>query len=291
MVECAFSISDIVELIETELGTPRPNDEVNVDMDWSAEVPQGTVAFLNAFRQKYFEYEKHFEILSTLFSERGIERVVELGCGTAPQLVRLAQSGYQCTGIDTSKESLRLASGFAKSRGVAVSLIQGDAGEVRLDLKFDAAFMMYLPLSPKAYSRILQNLGNILEKEGLFIHTDLLPSSPRQIERDEMIDIDVRESSDFRVARLEHWWKNGNTVAWNAIYFVRQPGRDYLVPKKVHIFTDHNRMCVMTEKEKTARRKLWKSTGFKLLCEIPIPKARSAPPWTKEVLVVLEESG
>jgi len=289
MAENHFSVSDIVECLEKEIGATRPTDHINPYEDWSAGVPQGSVPYLNAFRLKYFEYDRHTTILNDLFKKRGVERIVELGCGTAPHLIRLCQRGYQCTGIDTSGESLKLAALAAKEAGVNLNLLQGDAKEIRVSSKFHAVFMIYVPLSQKAFSQVLRNSITLLEQGGLFIHTDLIPRSSELPENDELIDVDVEESADFRVARLEHWWKKGKIVAWNAIYFVRQPGSDSVEPEEVQMFLDHNRMYLVTEDEKLARFELWKSAGFKLLTEIRIPYARSAPPWTQGTLIVLEK--
>ena len=289
MAENNLSISDIVECLERTVGATRSVDHVSPDEDWLTGIPSGAVPCLNAFRQKYFEYDKHLAVLDDLFKKRRVKRIVELGCGTAPQLIRLAQRGYQCTGIDTSRESLELATIVAKEAGVHLDLLQEDAKKFRPTSKFQTAFMMYLPLSRKAFSQILRNAATLLERGGLFIHTNLVPRSSELPEKDELIDIDVEESSDFRVARVEHWWKKGKIIAWNAIYFVRKPGNISLEPNEVQVFLDHNRMYLVTQDEKPMWLELWKSAGFKLHAEIPIPNARSAPPWAQETLIVLEK--
>ena len=63
--------------------------------------------------------------------------VVDLGCGSGAEAVWLAQQGYAVTGVDGSREALRLARGRAAGAGVEVEWLH--ASVLDLPLPDDAA--------------------------------------------------------------------------------------------------------------------------------------------------------
>jgi S-adenosylmethionine-diacylgycerolhomoserine-N-methlytransferase len=100
------------------------------------------------------------------------DRVLEIGCGTARNLIRLARQrpGVHCYGLDVSTEMLATAAAKVKSRGLEarIALQHCFAEELDhaktfgLDAPFDAAFFSYslsmIPTWPQAIDAALANI-------------------------------------------------------------------------------------------------------------------------------------
>jgi S-adenosylmethionine-diacylgycerolhomoserine-N-methlytransferase len=103
---------------------------------------------------------------------RAGDRVVEIGCGTARNLIRLARQrpDVRCYGLDVSTEMLATAAARVKSRGLESRIVlrhcfaeQLDPGATfGLDEPFDAAFFSYslsmIPTWPQAIDAALAGL-------------------------------------------------------------------------------------------------------------------------------------
>ena len=100
------------------------------------------------------------------------DRVLEIGCGTARNLIRLARQrpGVQCYGLDVSTEMLATAAAKIKSRGLESRIVLRHCFAEQLDHQatfgldepFDAAFFSYslsmIPTWPQAIDAALANL-------------------------------------------------------------------------------------------------------------------------------------
>jgi S-adenosylmethionine-diacylgycerolhomoserine-N-methlytransferase len=100
------------------------------------------------------------------------DRVIEIGCGTARNLIRLAQQrpGIACYGLDVSTEMLATAAARVKSRGLESRIVLRHCFAEQLDHKatfgldepFDAAFFSYslsmIPTWPDAINAAMANL-------------------------------------------------------------------------------------------------------------------------------------
>jgi S-adenosylmethionine-diacylgycerolhomoserine-N-methlytransferase len=100
------------------------------------------------------------------------DRVLEIGCGTARNLIRLARQrpDIRCFGLDASNEMLATAAAHVKSRGLEerITLKHCLAEELNyaktfdLDAPFDAAFFSYslsmIPTWPQAIDAALANI-------------------------------------------------------------------------------------------------------------------------------------
>ena len=100
------------------------------------------------------------------------DRVLEIGCGTARNLIRLARSrpDIHCFGLDASNEMLATAAAKVKARRLEnrITLKQCLAEELsyaktfELDAPFDAAFFSYslsmIPTWPEAIDAALANI-------------------------------------------------------------------------------------------------------------------------------------
>jgi len=278
-----IEIGAVARMLALMFELPTPEQRLGVST-WTASVPQGAARFLNMFRTKYFEYNRHVAILDSIFRSRNVRRVGDLGCGTAAHLIRLAKLGYECIGVDESSESLKIAAEAAESSGVSVQLVQADIRYVKLDPLLDAVIGMYVPLSPKDQAITLRNARRVLSDNGIVVqlYARILPDSPKE---DELFALDTSKDDRYEVARLEHWWLKDEHIAWNAFYFAGEKDQDE--GEIVHAFADHNDMQ-FPRRYKEEREEFLAAVGYKLLETIPLPGSKSAPPWTEELLEVLE---
>jgi len=113
------------------------------------------------------------------YSRRRISKVVDLACGTGQHLIRLAQRGYQMTGVDLSKEYLAHIEKRAGSLGLHVRLERSDIADFRLPKLQDAAICMtdsqgHL-LTIEALLAHFRCVAKVLRSGGLYIFDRMLP--------------------------------------------------------------------------------------------------------------------
>jgi ubiquinone/menaquinone biosynthesis C-methylase UbiE len=72
-------------------------------------------------------------------------RVIDLGCGTGRSVAALARRGFECTGVDLSQPSLRVAQERLQREGLAARLLRGNLCELEFlpDGQFDYALLLF----------------------------------------------------------------------------------------------------------------------------------------------------
>ncbi len=103
--------------------------------------------------------------LTGIFDRHGVRRVLDLACGTGRHAVRLAERGYEVTGVDLNAESLESARSHAAQRGVEVSFVEGSFLELGRVVPgpFDAVYSVGNSLSfSETEEDVLQALRGFL---------------------------------------------------------------------------------------------------------------------------------
>jgi len=103
---------------------------------------------------------------------RPIKDVLDIACGTGRHVFGLARRGYQCTGLDYTPERVQIAKDRAKSAGVSVRLMQGDATRLKYENEFDAVLALYILFLLPNDDDVLKCLGQIhraLRKGGVLV--------------------------------------------------------------------------------------------------------------------------
>ncbi len=91
-----------------------------------------------------FAYDFDYDAWTDWYEKRildlrpGAREICDVGCGTGPLAVRLAQKGYKVTGIDLSEDMLRVASDKVRAWGVPVRLVRQDMRALLLPRRVDA---------------------------------------------------------------------------------------------------------------------------------------------------------
>jgi SAM-dependent methyltransferase len=91
------------------------------------------------------------------------ERILDLGCGDGALTVKLAETGAQLVGADSSPEMLKAARGH----GLEVYLMDGQ--NISFDEPFDAVFTNAALHWMPAIDRVLNGVSNILRPKGRFV--------------------------------------------------------------------------------------------------------------------------
>jgi len=77
-----------------------------------------------AKKGKYFtEPHPDMERLANLFSEKGIRRILDLGCGTGRHLLFLLKRGFEVYGLDGSPNGLEIAKNWIKEENLSSELV------------------------------------------------------------------------------------------------------------------------------------------------------------------------
>lgn len=113
--------------------------------------------------------------------ELGYDRtlnILDVGCGTGRHCLEMARRGYNITGVDLSAAQLARAREKAREADLAISFIQGDAGNLPFSEAFDVALMICeggfsLMETDEMNYEILRSVTSALRGGGQFIFTTL----------------------------------------------------------------------------------------------------------------------
>jgi SAM-dependent methyltransferase len=103
----------------------------------------------------------------------GKGRGLDLGCGTGLHLATLIDLGWSVTGVDVSKDQLRLA---RERVGDEVELIQADASDLPFpDGTFDAVLSAFTHTDVEDFEGLLREAARVLRKRGRLVYAGLHP--------------------------------------------------------------------------------------------------------------------
>ncbi len=98
--------------------------------------------------------------------------ILDLGCGPGLYAERLAQAGFQVTGVDFSQNSIDYAIAQAQEKKLSIQYRCDDYLELGDKALYSAALLIYgdfCPLSPEKRVRLLANVRTALKPGGCFI--------------------------------------------------------------------------------------------------------------------------
>jgi 2-polyprenyl-3-methyl-5-hydroxy-6-metoxy-1,4-benzoquinol methylase len=122
------------------------------------------------------DYAAECDILEEAFNRFAtlpVQTIVDFGCGTGGHSIPLAKRGYRVSGVDISSAMLNIARIKAKKARVNVSFHHGDARDVDLGQRFDAALLMFAVLGYQRtnadVAATLTNLRRHLRSRGMLV--------------------------------------------------------------------------------------------------------------------------
>ena len=103
----------------------------------------------------------------------GPGRCLDLGCGTGIAVPHLTASDWAVTGIDASRDQLRLA----RDRiGAGTELLQGDATNLPFDDgNFDAIVARFVHNDVDDFAAVASEIARVLRPGGRFVHVGMHP--------------------------------------------------------------------------------------------------------------------
>lgn len=114
-----------------------------------------------------------FEEFIRKFSKVRVKRVLDIGCGPSLQLRELAKRGYECLGLDLSKEMLAYLKRKAAEENLRIETIRADMKNFRLRKKVDFAFSMMGTIgymkSNKEFLKHLECVAKCLKRGSLYL--------------------------------------------------------------------------------------------------------------------------
>ena len=141
-------------------------------------------------------------------------RVLELGCGEGRDSVFFASCGCDVTAVDVSAAGLRKAERLARSVGVGVRWVHGDAARYlptgQFDFVYSCGAIHYLPRRLRA--RLLARLKAATSPVGA--HAHLVFTNRRvYVEKNERIDYFTDGELGRCYADWAVWWNGRGTIA------------------------------------------------------------------------------
>jgi SAM-dependent methyltransferase len=105
-----------------------------------------------------------FEAAIDKFSRAKVQRVFELGAGTAPYLEEWNRRGYAYCGLDLSPAMLDFARDKARRKGIEASFVLGDMRDLARGLgPFDLAYVLLGSLYVRSNHEFLDHLERVAE--------------------------------------------------------------------------------------------------------------------------------
>lgn len=126
------------------------------------------------YREK--DYKKEVAFMLEALKRGGFsgKKILSLGCGTCTYEIILAQKGFSITGVDVSKQMLKIAKDKVSKLKLTknIKLIQGDVRDLNLSGKFDIVMCMFNVIgyqnTNEDLSKMLKNVSHLLKKNGAF---------------------------------------------------------------------------------------------------------------------------
>jgi ubiquinone/menaquinone biosynthesis C-methylase UbiE len=116
-------------------------------------------------------------------------RAIDLGCGTGTNIITLAKTGWQVTGIDFASRAIQIAKRKLKKENIKAKLLTGDITNFKVDSQFDLALDIGCFHSLENKADYLTQLDKILAPNGFwlmygFFKTDTKLPAPGLVDAD-----------------------------------------------------------------------------------------------------------
>ncbi len=119
-------------------------------------------------------------------------RAIDLGCGTGTNIITLAKTGWQVTGIDFAPRAIQMATRKLKKSNIQAQLLTGDVTNFKVDSQFDLALDLGCFHSLENKADYLTQLDKILAPNGFWLMYGFLkPTSDPHLPAPRLVDADL----------------------------------------------------------------------------------------------------
>jgi len=119
--------------------------------------------------QPFTDTKKEIGFLNKLFKKNNVKKVLDIACGTGRHCIELAKLGYEATGIDISKDMIRVARNKAEKQKLKIDFIRKDVGAITFAGEFDAAICMWGTFYYLPWPVTLKRVSRALKPGGIFV--------------------------------------------------------------------------------------------------------------------------
>ena len=152
-------------------------------------------------------------------------RALDLGCGTATNVITLAQHGWQASGIDYIAKPIRIGKRKARQAEVDIDLRVGDVTDLKIlgtgyDLVLDMGCYHGIPNSKRVTYR--DNLAEIMNLGGTFLLYGMTPTDPNTFPGIHAPDVE----GFMEVLELEHRQDGTDRQRISAWFKFKKPASD-----------------------------------------------------------------
>jgi len=145
-------------------------------------------------------------------------RAIDIGCGSGTNVVTLARSGWQATGVDFAPRAIQLARQKIKSSEVRADVSINDATQLRgITGPFDLALDLgcFHGISKDGRSKYLDQLDRVLASNGFWLlYAFLNPGTPRSGHGLDAADLSLISPRFSLVSRRDGFDKRERPSAW-----------------------------------------------------------------------------
>jgi ubiquinone/menaquinone biosynthesis C-methylase UbiE len=143
-------------------------------------------------------------------------RAIDLGCGTGTNVITLAKTGWQVTGMDFAFRAIQIARRKLKKQNVSARLFVGDVTNFKADSQFDLALDIGCFHGVENKADYLNQLDKILAPNGFwlmygFFKPDAHPSTPGLVDSDLSL---ISSHALTLLSRSDGFDKKGRPSAW-----------------------------------------------------------------------------
>jgi len=130
--------------------------------------------FYNAHGRFYLQPHSALSAFINLCKKKGITKVLDLGCGTGRHIVKLAEEGFNVSGIDFSPSAASLAEKWLHQKNLEADIIVGNFDDKIKDFP-DNSFGGVVAINsleyggPDEFNNNLNQIYKLLKSKGLFL--------------------------------------------------------------------------------------------------------------------------
>jgi SAM-dependent methyltransferase len=127
--------------------------------------------YLNKEDLEYDKIVEDFLQISKDILGRDLKTLLDLGCGTGTLAIKFTENNVEVTGLDISKEQLKIAKKKIETQKMEIRLHEGDMSEFTIEEKFDAAGAFFSGfcylLTDEQVKKFLINMDKLISSGGI----------------------------------------------------------------------------------------------------------------------------